>query len=413
MSIFSKLLAKPPEGKEVEADTEIPYGGTGQPLEENPSLDYRMRYATFRRMRRRVPVIAAFHNQLKLALEQVTFSFEPSRSETRARALLGPLLSPGALSAISSSVPIGASVVNFGLNEQGNIAKWVLIPQETIERYSVNADGDINGFIQRTTSGRHFIPRVFTVFTKSGSGPRGEGLYLDAADPALRYIRAADAVELAEASNLLNKPNIFLDPERTRKKLGRNLRSLLMQKRFNPSNRWLLPSDIYEGESDTGSNIFAQSAKKAIVDYPPGVDVPKADSRDKLSYQISLILGTEFSLLGMNREGSRALAETQKNTFDSIVRSSMKVCEHALQELLNTLYNLYGYSAVPLIKLDTEPLPSVDQQLKALIELQQAGLTLDSPQAQYILQEVSLPTTVPQQTTGENDGSNANPTERE
>ena len=395
-AIYKRLEPRSLEGSDVEDDANLAYSaGTGQPLEENPHLNYQTRYQTYRRMQRRVPIVASFVAQLARAMNQVTFSF--NRSEERARDLLGPLLSPEALSAIATALTHGMSVVNFSFTPDGRIGDWRLIPPETIERYALDSEGNVVGFVQRTTSGLHFIPIAYCVYTKVGSGPRGAGLFLDIADFALRFIRSCDRIELAEQSNLLNKPNVFLDPERSKGKFGKAVRSLLRQKQYDPNNRYMTTSEIYQGETDTGSTIWAQSARRAIIEYPKEVEVPKSDSREFLSYNMSLILGTEFSLLGMNREGSRSLAETQKNTFDAIVRSSMKLCENSIQELLKFLYAVQGFSSVPEIMVDTEPLPEANLQADILVKLQQAGVTLDSPQAQQILKEVLLTTEVMEQ----------------
>ena len=393
-------------GSPVESETDVRYGGTGLRTERNPKLGIPGRYRTFADMERWIPPVAAFQTLLRLSVNQVKVSFG-TENDARPRALLGVLLEPEAIAAISRSEITGMSVVEFAFDEDGNISAWQEIPPQTIVEFITGENSEMLGFVQQTETGRHYIPAWNTVYSTTGRGPRGEGLYLGIANTAIRFLENENASHLAAQDNAKRHPNVFVDRQTATGKTGEELRKLVDQRNFNPSNRFLLSSELYEVEAQDGTDQLVSGARKHILDYPTELKLGEIDRTEKLMLRLSLMLGMEAFVLGQSREGSKALAEVQARNFDAILRGVMSKYEASTQDLIERIYAIRGYRNVPTVTVDTEVLPDPQMQADVLMKLMQAGIPLDSPQGKRILESLLLPTEVmEQEPVNENEGEN-------
>ena len=382
----------PLRGSSVEFPGSIRFGATGMRAEPQAKLGIPERYYQFRRIRRRVPVVGSFFHQLERSFQHIKFKFEEGEN-IRARELLGPLLTPQAVSAVSRNVLEGMSVVEWSLDENGNIGSWIRIPPETITQTIPDEHGSIIGFVQQTTEKRVQIPRWKTIYTTSGDSWRGEGLMLDIADMALEYLSNRDDIVAAQKDNLSRKPNIHASQEFVEGD-GKNLLNKINNQNFPPGTRFVLPSEVYDTETIEGAVVLSPAAKQVTLDYPDELQIPNNDSRELNQRAMALTLGMEAYALAGQREGSRALGEVLQRSFDTIVIGSMLVAEQAYNELLEYLYDIRMFRGKPTLKIETESLPTPAQQVEILTKLQPGGMALDTPQAQELLKNILLPTEV-------------------
>ena len=381
------------QGSPTSRPSETDYGGTGTEPERQRGLEPPERYDTFRSMRRIVPPVALFLLQYESAIGQLTFSVpKGQRNGQRAIKLLGKLLTPKALRGIAKATSHGFSAVEFDLGPDG-VSRFAILPQRTIDRLPLDENGEVDRIEQIVSGRRIVIPRAKCVYSAIGEGPFGEGVLLDAADAGLKYINNRDRVQSAADDNLRRRPNLEQPDEVSEdvKKLLDKLGPIINNKNTGPGQRYITPSEPWDGETHMGDQRLITKPKWALS-YPPSIPIADSSLMEVYSREIAVVLGVEAFLLGQSGVGSYALAETQRDTFTAIVHDGIASIEEALQRTIQTIFTVRGYGVAPMLVADTIDLPDPNKLATVVKILSDASrVELASPAVQHILALLGLP----------------------
>lgn len=257
------------------------------------------------------------------------------------------------------------------------LADVVSRPAHTIERWEVDADGKLLGVWQRGPQGgdEHWIDRARMVYTRDiplSDSPAGVGLMRHVAEPA-RELRELRKMSLqGMETDLTGIPVMFAPVERLRSKIG--------QKGANGATYTAadFARDI-AGATDLASNPIKGKKTALLFDSTPFPDASGALTGARqyevqllasagrshetvanriraVMWDIAIILGVEYLLLGADGGGSLAMATAKTLDFYRLVIGALNGYAEVVQrDLLRPLWALNGWDP------ETAPLPTFDK----------------------------------------------------
>lgn len=271
-------------------------------------------------------------------------------------------------------------------------------PQITIEQWDCNAEGEIEGVIQRRPQDQEelYLPRERVLYMVDDSlhdSPEGLGLFRHVAEAARRLQRLEQLegygyetdlrgipvgrAPLALLKKLVDDGTISKDQKTAMEK---EMKDFIEGHIRSPSLGMLIDSITYQSKDDaaTPSNVrqWDMELLKGGGTSLPNIDV----AIKRLNREIARVLGVEQMLLGENAVGSFAMARDKSEGFAMIVDGTMtELTETFDDDLLNPLMALNGWprELKPSLKARAIQHRAVEEITKALADMASAGAILD------------------------------------
>ena len=330
--------------------------------ETNPDLSGINRFHTFRKMRRRVPIVNAYWDLVVSIASKATFSVEDMEGDERLDMVLSMMegrTMADVQATMVESLLVGYSLQEIILGQMGGL--WHVrainrIPQVTIQRANLDRLQQVNSFTQFTPQTVE-LPREKCLYVTSGNGAFGEGVLANIADLALKYINRQELVDGARgarSANLRNIPDIAMPQEAADDDDNgflRTARRVLAGKDSISNPRFIRPSNSQFGrDGQAGERLVA--APQYAFERPPPVPIEDNDGQLDLLRQMAIALNAETLVLGMDGTGSLALSQTQLSTLLQVIDGVMARAAQEYERLLGALWRLNGWTDEPKIVVD-------------------------------------------------------------
>lgn len=270
-------------------------------------------------------------------------------------------------------------------------------PQNTIERWDVEEDGEVKGVVQRAplTHREIYIPRakfVYAVDDAISDSPEGLGLFRHCVESA-RVLKRYEQLEgwgfetdlrgtpigrapLQALQEMVDAGEMTKE-ERDQKILG--MTEFIDNHIRNPKLGLLLDSLTYESSDEAArpSNVHQWDLDLLKSGGTSHAEVAAAIER-KIR-EIARVLGVEHLLLGDNGVGSFAMARDKSHNFALIVDTTIKDLQAVyMADVVTRIFELNGWPMELRPKLVTDKLKfrNVDEITGALRDMAQAGVLL-------------------------------------
>ena len=270
-------------------------------------------------------------------------------------------------------------------------------PQITIDKWDVNAEGEVIGIIQQSSIDytEIYLPRKKTIYVVDDSlndSPEGLGLFrhiVASCDRLTRYEQLEgygfesdlrgipvgrapfaalqDGVDTAQLTT--EQMNAAIDP----------IKSFVTNHIKNPALGILLDSITYQDEGENGSysNIPQWSVDLLKGSATSFADV--ATAIERLNREIARTLGVEGLLLGESTSGSHALSKDKSLNFALIVDSTLtELVDTYEKDMIHRLWELNGWPEEMRPTFNTEAIQHRDitQITAAIKDLADSGAVL-------------------------------------
>lgn len=291
-------------------------------------------------------------------------------------------------------------------------------PQKTIERWDVNAEGKVQGVVQRDPIGQQelYLPRAklcYLVDDTLSDSPDGLGILRHLATPGeqlsrfeqlegfgyetdLRGIPIGRA-PLAELRDAVEQGRMS---ESERQTLEKHIRNFITNHIKQPNQGLLLDSMTYQTIDDKGTpSSIPKWDLKLLTGGSTGHEAI-AKAIDRKSREIARLLGTESLLLGDGEGGSRALSRDKtQNLWLMVDGSLLELAEAYDQDLLDPVWKLNGWpdEMKPSMSHESVQFKDIDQITAALNDMAKAGAQLapDDPAIEEVRTLLGLSPPVP------------------
>ena len=361
-------------------------------IERNPALQLPRRFRTYRRFIRSVPIIGAFAELYRALVAQTKFSFDGQ--DDRASELLGALLEAQPLRWLSDGLLYGFSVLEWQSEMDWTIKNAWQLPPETVIDATIE-DNEVISFRQHLYTGEYFtLPAWKSAYVVRGVPPYGDGILMNVADSALRFLQNAALVAAAAEVNLQNNPDWSIpDGVKSDDKTLAEIRKVFSSSRAAFRTPVVAPSDLQIAEGMDGSRRLVATPQYNRV-YPPRADINMSDLRESYEREAARVLGMEAFMLGENSVGSFALADVQSGAFVNLVRGGVGLVRDALQDVLNFQYMMTGGGDAPEVTADWSEFTQSETWGELLEKLSRAGVmfTAESKAVQQVLERAGLET---------------------
>jgi hypothetical protein len=271
-------------------------------------------------------------------------------------------------------------------------------PQQTIERWDLEEDGNVKGVVQRAPNdGRSiYLNRdkiVYLVEDSISDNPEGLGLLRHMVDANNRLKEFETLEHYGFETDLRGIPIVkgpfaALEDEVRRGNLAPEDRDRMIAplQKFvenhikSPTRGLMLDSEPYrdEGENQTPSGIAQWTFEVSQGGAQGAVEVAAAIER--LNRELARIMGVEGLLLGGSNVGSQALSIDKSHTFGLIVDSALgEIREQFDSDLIDPLWRMNGWDEElkPTFKTDVVRYRDVSVITQALVDMGNAGLSAD------------------------------------
>lgn len=298
------------------------------------------------------------------------------------------------------------------------LADVVSRPIHTIERWDIDEGGAVLGVWQRdpTTGAEHYLERGRMIYTRDlpiNDSPAGTGLMRHVAEPVRELLELRKIHNQGIETDLAGIPVMYAPIEAQRALIGKTVGG----KTYTAAD---FTRDI-SGTTDLASNpirtkksalVLDSGSHKAIDGSPTGpplykVELLQTGGRSHevvaariaaVTWEIAIVLGVEFLLLGADGSGSLAMAQVKARDFYRLIVGFLNGYAETIQrDLLRPLWALNGRDP------ERAPRPSYDKLefedvvgvvTGLLPAIAQAGIPLDRRDldlVNLVLSRVGLP----------------------
>ncbi len=269
--------------------------------------------------------------------------------------------------------------------------------QVTIERWDVEEDGTVRGFLQRSpqTSEELYIPRqkcMYLVDDTLSDSPEGLGLFRHLVEPAKRLQRYEQLegfgfetdlrgipigrAPFTELAQLVEAGEISAAD---RSSIEAPLRAFIKNHIKKADLGLLLDSITYESKDEAGKPSNVSQWGVELLKGSATSFRENAAAIERLNREMARILGVEELLLGADSAGSFAMSASKTNNFFLLVDGAlMEVAAGIEDDLLAALWALNGWPPEAKPKATNEAVRFRDVQVitSALRDVAVAGGTL-------------------------------------
>lgn len=271
-------------------------------------------------------------------------------------------------------------------------------PQATIEGWDVDENGTVVGVTQRSpqTSELLYLPRtklVYLVDDALNDTPEGLGLFRHLAEPAKRLQRLQTLEMFGHDTDLRGIPVARAPLAELQQAVANGdmteaaaaavvapLREFIQKHIVNPEMGMLLDSKTYESSDESASPSGTPQFNLELLRGDGGGSTESVNmSIERVTREISRIMGTEFLLLGGDGKGSLALSRDKTNSFALLVDSALaEITESFEKDVFDPLFTLNGWDEKnkPQAKTESIQFRDIEQITRALVDMANAGATL-------------------------------------
>lgn len=407
-------------------------GGHLQQNERNPKLIGQERWRTAARILTNISIVAAGVRYMLNLIARPAWRFEPANDSAEAKEMAE--FAESVLKDIRGSWTGTVRRMalyrfhGFGIHEwvakkrdDGKIGIEAIHvrPCHTVERWDVDASGDVLGVEQRRPQDgvAVYLPRgkvIYLVDDSLTDSPEGMGWFRHLVEPAERLktllgievmgferdlsgipIGRAPISEINELVGQQVGSEIYTATNATAALEG--IKNFVTAEVRKPNTGLLMDSVTYVAQSDTGENISPQYKwdVQLLTGEQSSIDA-MAKAVERLEFSMALIMGTESMLVGRGGEGSRALSEDKsKNLYLQATSTLEDMCEFVKRDILGPVWALNGLKDELMPTPTTESVAFKDAELiaKVLAEMSTAGAVLapDDPAIDDIRALLDLP----------------------
>jgi hypothetical protein len=385
------------------------YGGYVQSNEKQAELQGTERYRTFSELLADISIVAAGTRYFLNLVARSAWTLEPSDDDTDGKyaELAEEMLTDDPRSSWHRIVRRAAMYRFYGFSTQewtarrrddGIITLADVAPraQLTIERWDVDARGDVLGVIQRSPQdgSEIYLPRqklLYVVDDTLSDSPEGLGLFRHLVSPARRLRRYEQLEGWGYEGDLRGTPVARLPYREIRARVqdGR-MTAADAAAALGPVNQFLsnhvkspqlglaLDSETYQTADDKETPTaqrkwdidLLKAGTTSLSDVGPAIE--------RLNREMARILGVESLLLGST--GSQALSRDKTNNLYLMADSCLGEVRGSVDDdLLWTLWQLNGWDPkfMPKPKTEAVRFNDVEQIAAALRDMAMAGAVLD------------------------------------
>lgn len=270
--------------------------------------------------------------------------------------------------------------------------------QKTIEKWDVDAGGQVHGVIQRApqTGLELYIPREKSVYLVDDSlhdSPEGLGLFRHIAEPG-RILQRLEQLEgwgfeldcrgmpiargpFSDLQQLVKNGELS---EEERAAIEQPLKDFVDNHVQDPKRGLFLDSTTYKtiDDKESPSTVYKWDVELLKAGSTNLGELSKAIQRK--TREIARIMGVETILLGETGSGSLAMAKDKSQNFALIVDSTLKELTEAFEvDVIMPLMRLNGIPEELKPELKTQSIQHRDitEVTQALVDMAQAGAILD------------------------------------
>jgi hypothetical protein len=270
-------------------------------------------------------------------------------------------------------------------------------PQQTIEKWDCDPQGNILGVIQRSPQDYEeiYLPRkklIYIVDDSLNDSPEGLGLFRHVAESCRRLKRFEQLEGYGFESDLrgiplARAPLAELDAAVRNGELSEAQKAAILQplKTFmenhirNPKLGLLLDSMTYETQDEAQRPSNAKQWDMELLKASSSTQAEIARTVDRLNREIARVLGVEQLLLGDNGVGSFAMAKEKSHNFALIIDSTLhELAEAFAADYVTRIFELNGWDMKlkPTVKTDKLQYRSVEEVTTSLEQMARAGAVL-------------------------------------
>lgn len=325
--------------------------------ERDRNLQGYRRYQSFRTMRRKVHVVAAYWMLIEALAAKARFTIDGQDDDPRVRATVFDGLRTNwaqTKSDMAEAVLVGFSLSEWITERTSGGYRLVAIrriPQATIREFRRDSLGLVDYFGQYTDR-RRFIRRWQTLYVVVGSGNEGHGALLNCADLSLQYLNHQRQIMSARNANAKDLPDFYMPRADIQQKSSLwGLLSSALDDRLS-NMRAILPSEPHEGDDAAGGIRFAAAAKQYEAARPRPVPAADNDRLRQMGKEIAVALNAEALLLGQDGAGSLALARVQAKMLMDTAMAGLERCAEEVGRMIGLLWMFNGWRDVPKVTID-------------------------------------------------------------
>lgn len=261
-------------------------------------------------------------------------------------------------------------------------------PQHTIIEWVLNEKGEVTHAVQDVRGARVKIPMsklLYIVNNGFTTSPEGVGLFRHLVEPAMRLARYEQLEAIGFDNDLRGIPvarapiKALADADMDVETAIKPLKDLIKNQRKTTNTGLLLDSATYKTNDEVGrpSTVYEYDLQLLRSGGTGLPDMAMAIMR--INREMARILGVEQMLLGENREGSFALADSKTKSLFLLVDGLLDQIASSIQEgLLKRLWvnNGFDMDTMPKIITSDTKFKSIAEVTGALKDLASAGVPL-------------------------------------
>lgn len=386
-------------------------GGYVQRDEKNSKLVGQERYVTYSDMIANTSIIAAGIRYYLNLLAKASWTLDPAEDTAEAEAVAEQVFKiiHGMRRPWSRVVRSAGMYRLYGFSVQEWVAKreedgsFGLLdiatrPQNTIEQWDTEADGNVIGCVQQNpnTFERIYLPRAKTVYVVDDAlsdTPEGLGILRQLTKPAETLAELQRLETYGYEMDLQGVPIIRAPLAQIQANLNAGkiteaqatastsaLVGFLTNHARRPDAGLMLDSAVYTGTGDSQTpTANRQWDIETMTSGSADSAVAVATAIERLQREMARIMGVEELMLGSDGAGSFAMSKQKSENFALMVDSSLKEIQWAMQtDVIGTIGRINGIAPNLLPKFRTEQiaLQDVGEITTALREMSAAGAML-------------------------------------
>jgi hypothetical protein len=264
-------------------------------------------------------------------------------------------------------------------------------PQHTIHKWKLDDKGYVSHAIQNIDGKYLEIPIAKTIYVVNNgftTSPEGVGLFRHLVEPALRLANLEKLEAIGFDNDLRGIPigraplsalNDSGASEQDIQNAVKPIKDLIKNQRKTTNTGLLLDSATYKTQDDAGRPSTTYQYDLQLL-RSGGTGLPDiAMAIMRINREMARILGVEQMLLGENREGSFALADSKTKSLFLLADGLLDMIASAVQDhLLRKIWLANGFPEEKMPKLITSDtkFKSVAEVTSALKDIASAGVPL-------------------------------------